>query len=123
MEVGCEVVIKATKVDYVYDSDPEKNPNAKPFKNLTYLDVLSKGLKVMDSTAITLCMDNRIPIVVFDLMGEGLIERIVGGEAIGTTVACCMRTDCLMSRRMNFCACAGLRMPPPAVRSASARSA
>ena len=67
METGCEVVLKATKVDYVYDSDPMKNKDAKPYENVTYLDVLAKGLKVMDSTAISLCMDNQLPIVVFNL--------------------------------------------------------
>lgn len=86
MEVGAEVVIKATKVDYVYDSDPEKNPDAKPFSELTYLDVLSKGLKVMDSTAISLCMDNQLPIIVFNLHERGALKRLVQGDAIGTIV-------------------------------------
>ncbi len=87
MEVGAEVVIKATKVDYVYDSDPEKNPDAKPFSELTYLDVLSKGLKVMDSTAISLCMDNKLPILVFNLNQDGNIAEAVRGEHIGTLVS------------------------------------
>jgi uridylate kinase len=86
MEVGCEVVIKATKVDFVYDSDPETNPNAKPFTDLTYLDVLSKGLKVMDSTAISLCMDNQLPIIVCNLSEKGSLRRLVNGEAVGTLV-------------------------------------
>ncbi len=86
MEVGCEVVLKATKVDYVYDSDPMKNKDAKPFTNLTYLDVLSKGLKVMDSTAISLCMDNQLPIVVFNLHEKGALTRVVNGESVGTLV-------------------------------------
>ncbi len=86
MEVSAEVVIKATKVDYVYDADPEKVPNAKPFETLTYLDVLSKGLKVMDSTAISLCMDNQLPIVVFNLHERNALKRLVAGEAIGTLV-------------------------------------
>jgi uridylate kinase len=86
MEVGCEVVLKATKVDYVYDSDPMLNKNAKPFETLTYLDVLSKGLKVMDSTAISLCMDNQLPIVVFNLHEKGALTRVINGDAVGTLV-------------------------------------
>lgn len=86
MEVGCEVVLKATKVDYVYDSDPMLNKDAKPFTHLTYLDVLSKGLKVMDSTAISLCMDNQLPIVVFNLHEKGALTRVVNGDAVGTLV-------------------------------------
>lgn len=86
MEVGCEVVLKATKVDFVYDSDPMQNKDAKPFTNLTYLDVLSKGLKVMDSTAISLCMDNQLPIVVFNLHEKGALTRVVNGDAVGTLV-------------------------------------
>lgn len=86
MEVGCEVVLKATKVDYVYDSDPMLNKDAKPFTNVSYLDVLSKGLKVMDSTAISLCMDNQLPIVVFNLHEKGALTRVVNGDAVGTLV-------------------------------------
>ncbi len=86
MEVGCEVVIKATKVDYVYDSDPKLNPDAIPFTDLTYLEVLSRGLKVMDSTAISLCMDNQLPIVVFNLHEKGALTRVVHGDAVGTLV-------------------------------------
>ena len=86
MEVGCEVVLKATKVDYVYDSDPMKNKDAKPFETVTYLEVLSKGLKVMDSTAISLCMDNQLPIVVFNLHEKGALTRVVHGDAVGTLV-------------------------------------
>jgi len=86
MEVGAEVVLKATKVDYVYDSDPMTNPDAKPYSNVTYLEVLQKGLKVMDSTAISLCMDNQLPIVVFNLHEKGALRRAVSGEAIGTLV-------------------------------------
>jgi uridylate kinase len=86
MEIGSELVIKATKVDYVYDSDPKKNPDAKPFTELTYLDVLQKGLKVMDSTAISLCMDNQLPIVVFNLDQRGSLAKVVAGEPVGTLV-------------------------------------
>jgi len=86
MEIGAEVVLKATKVDGIYDADPKLNPNAKKFDRLTYLDVLSKGLKVMDSTAISLCMDNSLPILVFDLGQAGALRRIVNGEKVGTLV-------------------------------------
>ena len=86
MEVGCEVVLKATKVDGIYDSDPMKNPSAKRYETLTYLDVLSKRLEVMDSTAISLCMDNSLPIIVFNLNERGALMRVVKGEKIGTLV-------------------------------------
>lgn len=86
MEVGSDVVLKATKVDGIYDSDPKKNPGAKRFSELSYLDVLQKGLKVMDSTAISLCMDNSLPIVVFDLGERGALQRVIQGEAVGTLV-------------------------------------
>jgi uridylate kinase len=86
MEVGCEVVLKATSVDGIYDADPKLNPKAQRFDELTYLDVLQKGLKVMDSTAISLCMDNQLPIVVFDLHQAGHLKRVVQGEPVGTLV-------------------------------------
>ena len=86
LEVGAEVVFKATGVDGVYDSDPRKNPDAVKFDDLTYSEVLTRGLKVMDATAISLCMDNRLPIVVFDLLTEGNIAKAVRGEKIGTLV-------------------------------------
>ena len=86
LEVGAEVVFKATGVDGVYDSDPRKNPDAVKFDDLTYGEVLNRGLKVMDATAISLCMDNRLPIVVFDLLTEGNIAKAVRGEKIGTLV-------------------------------------
>jgi uridylate kinase len=73
--------------DGVYTDDPRTNPDAELLPEVTYIDVLNRGLKVMDSTAITLCMDNRLPIVVFDLMEDGLIGRILDGETIGTTVS------------------------------------
>lgn len=85
-EVRAEVILKGTKVDGVYDSDPLKNSQAKRFESLTYLDVLNQQLKVMDSTAISLCMDNKVPIVVFDLFKKGNIKRVVMGEPIGTVV-------------------------------------
>lgn len=87
MEIGAEVILKATKVDGVYDADPKKVPSARRFKSLTYLDVLDKSLGVMDSTAISLCRDNQLPIVVFDLTTQGNIHRAVfGTSAIGTLV-------------------------------------
>jgi uridylate kinase len=86
MEVKAEIILKGTKVDGIYDSDPMKNPKAKRFDRLTYLDVLKKGLKVMDTTAISLCMDNRLPIMVFDLKRKGNLKRIVMGERVGTIV-------------------------------------
>lgn len=86
LEVGAEALLKATKVDGVYDSDPATNPDAKRFTELDYIEVLNKGLKVMDATAISLCMDNKMPIVVFDLTEEGNIRRVVSGEQVGTTV-------------------------------------
>lgn len=87
MEINAEVILKATKVDGVYDSDPKKNPDARRFRTLTYMDVLKRQLSVMDSTAISLCMDNSLPIVVFDMTHSGNIGRAVfsPGE-IGTLV-------------------------------------
>jgi uridylate kinase len=86
MEVKAEVILKATKVDGIYDADPMKHPKAKRFERLTYLEVLQKGLRVMDATAISLCMDNHLPIIVYDLKRKGNLRRIVQGEAIGTLV-------------------------------------
>jgi len=86
LEVGAEAILKATKVGGVYDSDPMDNPDAKMFSNLKYIDVLSKGLKVMDATAISLCMDNNLSIVVFNIKEEGNIKRVLLGEKIGTIV-------------------------------------
>lgn len=85
-EINAEVLLKATKVDGVYDSDPAKNPAAKRYDTLTYSHVLQKDLKVMDGTAIALCKDNNIPIVVFDLSVRGNINRAMNGEPIGTIV-------------------------------------
>ena len=86
MEIGADIIFKATKVDGIYDSDPLKNANAKKYGELTYIDVLNRGLKVMDSTAISLCMDNGLPILVFNLLTPGNIQKAVLGEAIGTLV-------------------------------------
>ncbi|MBV8195964.1 MAG: UMP kinase [Candidatus Dormibacteraeota bacterium] len=85
-EIGAEVLLKATKVDGIYTADPKKDAEATRLHHLTYLEVLNRGLGIMDSTAVTLCMDNRMPIIVFDLFTEGNIERVILGEAIGTRV-------------------------------------
>ena len=87
MEIHADVLLKATKVDGVYSDDPKKNPSAVKYRQLSYLDVLKKNLKVMDSTAISLCMDNDLPIIVFDSTLRGNVKRVVQGEEIGTTVS------------------------------------
>ena len=86
VEINAEVVLKATRVDGVYDDDPQSNPAASLFEELTYMEVLSQGLKVMDSTAITMCKDHELPIVVFNLTTHGNIVKAVQGERIGTLV-------------------------------------
>ena len=86
IEGGADAILKATKVDGVYSSDPNKDPRAKKFDRLKYIDVLKKRLQVMDATAISLCMDNHLPIVIFNLMRPGNIKRVVMGEEIGTKV-------------------------------------
>jgi uridylate kinase len=85
-ELGCEVLLKATKVDGVYSADPVRHPEAERFERLAYMEVLQRGLRVMDSTAITLCMENDLPVVVFNLFEEGNIERVIEGEPLGTTI-------------------------------------
>jgi uridylate kinase len=86
MEIGADVILKGTKVDGVYSADPNTDPSATKFQSLSYLEVLKKGLKVMDATAISLCMDNSLPIIVFDVTTEGNVVRVVCGESIGTLV-------------------------------------
>jgi len=86
MEISAQIVCKATKVDGVYSADPMKDPTATKFDELTYLEVLSRRLKVMDSTAISLCMDNGLPIVVFNLQERGRLRQLVFGERVGTLV-------------------------------------
>lgn len=86
IEIGADVILKATKVDGVYSSDPIKNKNARKYDSLRYIDVLKKGLKVMDATAISLCMDNKLPIIVLNLFKKGNIKRVILGEKIGTIV-------------------------------------
>jgi uridylate kinase len=86
MEIGAEVIMKGTKVDGVYSSDPTSNKRARKFAQLTYIEVLKRGLKVMDSSAITLCMDNNLPIIVFNLNQYGNIRRVLLGENVGTII-------------------------------------
>lgn len=86
MEVKAQVILKATKVDGVYDTDPLINKKAKKFKYLSYIEVLNRGLKIMDATAISLCMDNHLPVIVFNLNRKGNIKRVVLGQKIGTVI-------------------------------------
>jgi uridylate kinase len=86
MEIRASVILKATKVDGVFDFDPEENPDAEMYDRLTYLDVLSRNLRVMDSTAISLCMDNSLPIIVFNLRKRGNMKAVIFGEQIGTLI-------------------------------------
>jgi uridylate kinase len=86
MEIKADVILKATKVDGVYDADPQKVPDAKMFSRINYLDVLSRGLKVMDTTAISMCMDNSLPIIVFNLNVPGNLKRVILGEKVGSLV-------------------------------------
>ena len=85
-EIRAEIILKATKVDGIYDSDPRQNPNASRYETVSYTEALTKRLKVMDSTAFSLCMDNRVPIVVFDMSNPENITRVVCGEKVGTLV-------------------------------------
>jgi len=86
-ELGVELMIKATKVDGVYTDDPKKNPDAQLIKHISYQDVLSKNLKVMDPAAVSLCRENHIPIVVLNIFGDGNIERVLRGEHVGTVIS------------------------------------
>ena len=86
-EIGAEAILKATQVDGIYDSDPRTNPDAQKFDEISYLDVLAKELNVMDSTATSLCKDNNIPIIVFNLHKQGNIDRVLRGERVGTIVS------------------------------------
>jgi uridylate kinase len=86
MEVKAEIILKGTKVDGIFDADPLRNPGARKFERLTYFEVLQKGLRVMDTTAISLCMDNRLPIIVYNLKQKGNLRRILKGEKVGTIV-------------------------------------
>jgi len=86
MEINAQVILKGTKVDGVYSADPKKDPNATRYDELTYIDVLQQGLQVMDATATSLCMDNHLPIIVFDLTTPGNIKKVISGQTIGTIV-------------------------------------
>jgi len=86
MEIGAEAILKATKVDGIYDSDPLLNPSAKLLEDLSYIEVLEKGLRVMDTTAVTLCMENKLPIVVFNLLRRGNIKAVVLGSKVGSVI-------------------------------------
>ena len=86
MEIGAQVIMKGTKVDGIYDADPAQNPSAKKYEHISFLSILNQHLKVMDSTAISLCMDNQLPLVVFNLKVAGNFKRVAMGEPIGTTV-------------------------------------
>jgi uridylate kinase len=85
-EIGADVLLKATKVDGIYDCDPKKNPKARRYSRLSYIDALRRRLKVMDSTAFSLCMDNNVPIIVFDMFKSGNLKRVALGETVGTLV-------------------------------------
>ena len=85
-EIGASVLMKATKVDGIYDADPVKNPKAKMFHEITYLDVLNKNLQVMDSTAISLCMDHKLPIIVFNMSKRGTMKDVILGKKVGTLI-------------------------------------
>lgn len=85
-EIDADIILKATKVDGIYTKDPEKEKNAKKYSKLRYIDVLKKGLKIMDATAISLCMDNNLPIIVFNISKKGNIKRVVLGKKVGTLV-------------------------------------
>jgi uridylate kinase len=86
VEIKAGAILKATRVDGIYDADPEKVPNAKRFEKIDYLDVIQRGLQVMDTTAISLCMDNKLPIVIFNMSKPGNVQRIVRGEKVGSMV-------------------------------------
>jgi uridylate kinase len=85
-EIGAEVILKGTKVDGVYDSDPKQNPDARRYSKISYIEALQRRLKVMDSTAFSLCMDNKMPIIVFDVFRPHNLKRIVLGDKVGTLV-------------------------------------
>ena len=87
IEVGCQVILKATKVDGVYDADPKKNPDAKRFVGVSYMESIQRRLRIMDSTALTLCMDNELPIIVFDIFKEGNLRKLISGDKVGTLIS------------------------------------
>jgi len=85
-ELNCEVLLKATKVDGVYTADPKKDKSASRYEELDYMQVLQQGLSVMDGTAITMCMENSLPVIVFNMFEEGNLERVIRGETLGTRI-------------------------------------
>jgi uridylate kinase len=87
VEVGCEVILKATKVDGVYDADPNKSADARRFDQISYMEAIQRGLRVMDTTALTLCMENDMPIIVFDIFKQGNLKKLITGSRIGTFLA------------------------------------
>lgn len=87
VEIGSHVILKATKVDGVYDADPKKNADARRFKSISYMDSIQRRLKIMDSTALALCMENNLPIIVFDIFQEESLRRLISGETIGTLIS------------------------------------
>ena len=101
MEIKAQVILKATRVDGIYDADPEKVPGAKRFDRISYLDVLQRGLAVMDSTAISLCMDNKMPIIIFDMNEPGNIKRVVLGEKVGSLVTAELKPAAARSGRIR----------------------
>jgi uridylate kinase len=98
VEIGAQAILKATKVDGIYTADPQLDPSATRFEKLDYLEVLQRGLTVMDNTALTLCMDNGLPIIVFDMNVPGNIRRVVHGDQIGTTVSSPLRPETLVGK-------------------------
>jgi uridylate kinase len=86
MEIGAQVIMKGTKVDGIYDADPMKHPEATKYSEIPFMDILNQNLKVMDATAISLCMDNNLPLIVFNLKDKGNFKRVATGEPIGTLV-------------------------------------
>ncbi|MCX7957389.1 MAG: UMP kinase [Endomicrobia bacterium] len=87
IEIGAEILLKATQVDGVYDDDPKKNPKAKKYKTLTFIEAINKGLKIMDTTAFSLCMENNLPVKVFNLYKKGNLLKVLRGENVGTTIS------------------------------------
>ncbi len=120
VEIEADVILKATKVDGVYTADPKRDPTATKFERLGYLEVLNRGIEVMDNTALTLCMDNDVPIVVFNLLTPGNIERVVLGEEIGTlggAATCSIRSS---ERPRRRCRNRSITSPPSSPRFARA---
>ncbi|MCK4966263.1 UMP kinase [bacterium] len=95
VQVDVDVILKGTRVDGIYDSDPEKNSNAKKYEEITYLQLIKDGLKVMDNTAVTLCMNHKIPIIIFNMLVENNLKKVILGEKVGTIVEKCNDRRCI----------------------------